>query len=74
MMRPYGYNRIQDGTLVPNLVEQVGLGEIWRFRREGRSYWEIAQMLSAFGARTANGSADWNAAMVEEICKRGERP
>ena len=68
---PYGRKLAGDGmTLIPDQAEAEAIGDIQRWRAEGRSLRWIAQELTRQGVRTKNGGAKWNHTSVAEILNR----
>jgi len=63
---PFGYVRVGD-RLIEDQEEQIILNKIFNYRKEGLSYWKIADELNKIGVETKKGGNKWYASTVKYI-------
>ncbi len=63
---PFGYVRVGD-RLIEDQEEQIILNKIFNYRKEGLSYWKIADELNTIGVETKRGGNKWYASTVKYI-------
>jgi len=63
---PFGYVRVGD-RLIEDQEEQIILNKIFNYRKEGLSYWKIADELNTIGVKTKKGGNKWYASTVKYI-------
>jgi len=63
---PFGYVRVGD-RLIEDQEEQIILNKIFNYRKEGLSYWKIADELNRIGVETKKGGNKWYASTVKYI-------
>mgnify|MGYP001377232060 FL=1 len=63
---PFGYVRVGD-RLIEDQEEQIILNKIFNYRKEGLSYWKIAEELNTIGVETKKGGNKWYASTVKYI-------
>ncbi|HOU69342.1 MAG TPA: recombinase family protein [Paludibacteraceae bacterium] len=63
---PFGYVRVGD-RLIEDQEEQIILNKIFNYRKEGLSYWKIADELNTIGVETKKGGNKWYASTVKYI-------